>query len=411
MIQRIILDDFLAHKHTELALGSGLTVLTGPNNSGKSAMVEALRCVATNPPPRHVIRHGATQARVEVQLADGVSVVWCRKKNTAWYELHRSGQAEPEFFRKLGRGMVPDEVREALRLDPVILENGSDVDVHIGDQKKPIFLLDTDGADARMAEFFAASSESAHLIAMQKALQARNREAKTRERTLRVRLEELQRGLERLAPLPEITRQGMLARESGRAAQELEKALPGLERVLAQGGELRERLGRARARSAGTRALQAPPAPWDTPGLERKLREMRRLQTARADRAAQARALGPLAAPPGLVSTLAMQQLIDRSRDLSAQVRRVRGKAEVLTGLPALPELFNADPLSGLLAELTQTGERIRAAAKVAETRATRLESLRSEIHDQLERIGSCPLCGGRLDAEAFTGRGPGEKS
>ena len=57
MIQRIILDDFLAHKHTELALGPGVTVLTGPNNSGKSAMVEALRCVATNPPPRHFIRH------------------------------------------------------------------------------------------------------------------------------------------------------------------------------------------------------------------------------------------------------------------------------------------------------------------------------------------------------------------
>ncbi|MEF2143934.1 MAG: AAA family ATPase, partial [Desulfovibrionaceae bacterium] len=47
MIQRIILDDFQAHKHTELALGPGVTVLTGPNNSGKSAIVEALRCLAT----------------------------------------------------------------------------------------------------------------------------------------------------------------------------------------------------------------------------------------------------------------------------------------------------------------------------------------------------------------------------
>ncbi|MDD4733110.1 MAG: AAA family ATPase, partial [Desulfovibrio sp.] len=119
MIQRIILEQFQAHKHTELELGPGVNVLTGLNNTGKSAVVEALRCLATNPPPRHVIRHGAAQARVEVVLEDGVRVAWNRKKNTAWYELWLPGQDEPEYFRKLGRGMVPDEVRDALRLDEV----------------------------------------------------------------------------------------------------------------------------------------------------------------------------------------------------------------------------------------------------------------------------------------------------
>ncbi|WP_022662084.1 AAA family ATPase [Paucidesulfovibrio longus] len=409
MIQRIILDDFLAHKHTELALGPGVTVLTGPNNSGKSAMVEALRCVATNPPPRHVIRHGATLARVEVVLEDGTSVAWCRKKNTAWYELKPPGAEEPEYFRKLGRGMVPDEIREALRLDLVDLESGVSVDVHVGDQKKPIFLLDMDGADARMAEFFAASSESAHLMAMQKSLQSRNREAKTRERTLRVRLEQLAQGLDRLAPLPEITRRGMLARESGKAAQALEKALPELERALSRGRSLRTGLRAAARRSAATKPLAAPPQPWDAPGLERRIVEMARLRVRQDRSRALAQALATLTATPSPASTTELKQLVDSINMLNKLMKATNGKAASLTGLQAPPELFNQDPLSGLLGELALAGQRLEAGVKVAGARAERLAAVREDIRRKLDSIGSCPLCGGRLDAEAFTGGGASE--
>jgi exonuclease SbcC len=41
MIKRPKISDYMAHKETELELGPGVTVLTGPNNSGKSAVVEA----------------------------------------------------------------------------------------------------------------------------------------------------------------------------------------------------------------------------------------------------------------------------------------------------------------------------------------------------------------------------------
>ena len=66
MIKKIVIDNFMAHERTELELGPGVTVLTGPNNTGKSAIVEALRCVATNPTPKYYIRHGAKEARVTV---------------------------------------------------------------------------------------------------------------------------------------------------------------------------------------------------------------------------------------------------------------------------------------------------------------------------------------------------------
>ncbi len=43
MLRRIILESFMSHAHTVIDLADGLTVLTGPNNCGKSAVVAALR--------------------------------------------------------------------------------------------------------------------------------------------------------------------------------------------------------------------------------------------------------------------------------------------------------------------------------------------------------------------------------
>jgi DNA repair ATPase RecN len=68
MIKRVIIKDYMAHKETELELDPGVTVITGPNNSGKSAVVEVLRSVGQKPSPHHAIRHGASQAVVRVEL-------------------------------------------------------------------------------------------------------------------------------------------------------------------------------------------------------------------------------------------------------------------------------------------------------------------------------------------------------
>jgi exonuclease SbcC len=197
MIRSIILENFMAHEHTELELGPGVTALTGANNTGKSAIVEALRCVTTNPAPSHCIRHGAKEARVTVVMDDGARVVWIRKKRSAGYEITLPGRDEPEEpFWKL-QGKVPDEVRALLRLDLVELETGEPVDVHLGNQREPVFLLNR--PDSNVAAFFAASTESAHLLAMQNALKARTTEAKRRERELEARQERIEAELDALA--------------------------------------------------------------------------------------------------------------------------------------------------------------------------------------------------------------------
>ena len=118
MLTRLILENFMAHGRTELPLGPGLTVLTGPNNVGKSAVVEALRCLASNPTPRHYIRHGAKEARVTAVFEDGTEVTWVRREKYAQYEILRPGAAEPELFTKLGNVITSYSIHYTKLYDP-----------------------------------------------------------------------------------------------------------------------------------------------------------------------------------------------------------------------------------------------------------------------------------------------------
>ena len=54
----------------------GFTVVTGPNNSGKSALQRAIRGVFTNPPAGSLVRHGAKYLSVTITFSDGQTVCW-----------------------------------------------------------------------------------------------------------------------------------------------------------------------------------------------------------------------------------------------------------------------------------------------------------------------------------------------
>jgi len=87
MIRRIILKNFMSHEETVIELADGVTVLTGPNNTGKSAVVEALRCIVENPPSKELIRHGAQKAEVAVELDSGETIVWERTYTYPLYKI------------------------------------------------------------------------------------------------------------------------------------------------------------------------------------------------------------------------------------------------------------------------------------------------------------------------------------
>src|SRR5205085_532488 len=150
MIKRIQLENFMSHARTEIEPAPGLTVLLGPNNCGKSAVVSALQTLAQNTAGDFMIRHGQKEARVTVETDDGHALTWRRKGASVSYVI------DGTEIGRLNRD-VPENLHEHLKLPPVKSPgDGEEFDVHFAEQKSPIFLLDE--AESRAAMFFSASS-------------------------------------------------------------------------------------------------------------------------------------------------------------------------------------------------------------------------------------------------------------
>jgi ATPase involved in DNA repair len=442
MIQTIILEDFMAHERTELELGPGVTALTGANNTGKSAIVEALRCVTTNPSMSHCIRHGAKEARVTVIMDDGAKVVWIRKKRSAGYEITLPGRDEPEEpFWKL-QGKVPDEVRALLRLDQVELETGRSVDVHVGNQREPVFLLNRPDSDA--AAFFAASTESAHLLAMQNVLKRRTTDAKRRERELEDRLAGIEARLDGLAELPAIGLRMERAQELESTARRLQAETPRLEEHLATVSRLArirdarrqsatilksvepvpnlnhvdglaavvrgldslsQRMNAARDAGAALAGLGAPPATEDTRRLAVLCDDLRKVSVALRKTEERNGAMTGLDAPPDRENTSHLSELIDELIALRCRVDRLSRWEEVLRTVAEPPALAQDTRLESLVADIRGLAARRAAGEAALAALESELRTVRDTLAARLEELGACPTCGAKVDAQSFLER------
>ena len=440
MIKKITLKDFLAHAETEIELGPGMTVLTGPNNSGKSSIVEALRCIATNPLPKHFIRHGAKKARVELEMDDGVRVAWVRKKNTAWYEVLRSGEEEWEVYAKFGRN-TPEDILNILRLNQVPLEGGKSLDVHIGNQRNPIFLLDQPSSVA--AQFFASSSEASHLLAMQTELKSRVRSAKREKKFQQQKMGEISTELDSLQSLPDVNLELEVARELKGLLENLEKEIPAvegylkrkdelesckadlgargneladlrevpelfpdapLERLVSELESLRDHGQKLKQSSESLDGLQIAPELFPVQRLEADLARHNQLSLAEADHDAQRKILEHLTSPPEIEDVSALTTTIsyvDRGCALRGKILR---RSEVLSPLVEPPELHDFSPLMQVMNNLSSTRKaQVDAQGRLNELEKSEME-LKRQIENRLEEIGNCPLCGGDLDVRKMIG-------
>ncbi|WP_281362011.1 AAA family ATPase [Desulfolutivibrio sulfodismutans] len=438
MIVKLTLDNFLAHGASVFEFAPGLNVLTGPNNTGKSAVVEALRCLAENPIPKHVIRHGAKEARVTVELSDGTRVAWVRKPKYAVYELTPPGASEPQTYAKFNR-TPPEDVLAALRLNLVPVEGSDDIDVHLGNQREPVFLLGKPGSV--MASFFAASSESAHLIAMQNLLTDKVRKAKNEKRRLEAAADAARRDLDRLSRLPDLECALEVGRDTEDRLAVLARDIPALQTVLSRRESLKRRLAALAARTAALQTLAPAPQPFAVAPLARVVERQTAFLRSREQAASRITALAALAAPPTLAATAAMDRLAADMAHVRAAHRRMSRKSAALAVLAPAPEVFpvaaladhlaarralaakmtrlekslarrehlspppeaqSAAPLAALVRDMRALRQRRDAAADVLAGRDARLASLHTDIEARLGQVGVCPLCGGDLRPETF---------
>lgn len=107
-IQALRIRGFESHVDTHIQLGPGLNVITGPSDSGKTAIIRALRWLALGEPSGEAyVNQTVGEAEVTAELDDGVTVSKLRRKGKTSYSI----STVPEPFEK---AEVPEEVKQAL---------------------------------------------------------------------------------------------------------------------------------------------------------------------------------------------------------------------------------------------------------------------------------------------------------
>lgn len=106
---RVRVRDFQSIEDATVVI-EGLTVVTGANNSGKSALMRAIRGVFTNAPAGPLVRHGAAHLSVLLSFDDGTEILW----EKGWEKPGRKGKTVNRYsingkqIAGVGRGVPPE---------------------------------------------------------------------------------------------------------------------------------------------------------------------------------------------------------------------------------------------------------------------------------------------------------------
>lgn len=141
MIERAEIRNFQSLRSIDLDFGR-YTVIVGPSSSGKTALMRALRAVASNVRGTHVITRGTTRMAVTVYTGDH-KVTLERDSAAGKYRLVTAGKPNEETYTKLA-GAVPADITAALRIDPVPVNGTS---TNFANQFDPPYLLGESGAN------------------------------------------------------------------------------------------------------------------------------------------------------------------------------------------------------------------------------------------------------------------------
>ncbi len=419
----------MSHSHTVIDLSPGLTVLTGPNNCGKSAFVSALQNLAENTKGNYMIRHGAKECRVIVETYDGHTIEWKRKKKNASYcidgiDIHRK---------------TPDQLHEVLKLSKVKVGDSDEFDVHFGEQKSPIFLLGERGS--RAAAFFASSSDASVLIEMQKLHRTKVKSAQQEFQRLQAELTQTCAIVDVLAPVPDletkleeldntyeelikedqqIQQLGSFIQEWERSSQSVSKlkhtvqTLDLLPEELQQENEkpielLTQRLQDVNQQVRQTQfnvialtGLEEPPELHETLLLTRVINEFQIQDQNHNQARTTSLCLKHLDEPPALSDTEPLQNGIEKIECAAERVDVDRAEYMILENCALPPVMDDIQGLVSICRQWEETQNQLDQLQQICHKCNAEHAAVRAELEDWVKKNPSCPTCGAELEPEQF---------
>lgn len=331
-VRRLTVKDFQRHRRKVLLLDPLTTTVVGPNGSGKTACVRALKAVALNRAGLGLVRHGADRFKVSLDL-DGHAVRRVRGPKDNTYRL------DGVTFKAFGRE-VPAPVRQVVNLAEESVQ---------GQQDPPFWLTLSAGEVARelnrIVDLEVVDRVTLHL-------DARVRQVQAEEQVLVRQAEEAAKAVDALAWVPRFVRhvRRLEAKEQDLASVRHKRSLLGDLLALASRHS-------AEAKLAGDAATEGDKL-VDT---ARRLRKLR----AKKDRLAE---------------------LLTKAKDLQALVG---------APVPDMSELDEVRARADAAAERRRTLEMHLDQARRHREEAARWDDLAGKAEKELKRLtkGLCPVC------------------
>lgn len=338
----------------------GFTVITGPNNSGKSALMRALRGAFQNTRGSGFVRHKKPKATVEV-VFDDAKLEWSKgkaKKAKPTYVLNDGPPIHPGQH-------VPDEVRD-LGVKP-IQAGGRDIWPQFAPQfTGQIFLLDQPGSV--LAE---AVADVERVSQLNQALKMSEKDRRAAGSTLKVRMadRETYKGeLKQFDGLDDLENDVQTIEQGIQKAAVVEKAVHGL-------SDLQDRLTEASVGVDDLKGIEEVELPAEDAfdSLDSTL-----------DEAAD------------------LQGLAVRYEDATQRVEHLAGVEDIEVDIDSKAATRFLDALGVLQGLQTRHKDAVKRVSDLEENLAVEevsLEGSEKAVTKLLTELGECPICGSELGA------------
>ena len=378
------------------------TVITGANNSGKTALIRAVQGVFANSSGDAYVRHGTEKLSVELSFDDGKSVKW-----------EKGPKVKPTYTvagKTLHPGRaVPDEV-SALGIQPIQVGQ-----MPVWPQVAPqftgqVFLLDLPGSS--IAEAVADVDRVGRLT---QALRYAESDKRSANADLRVRKQDVETGRKDVDAYAGVDAVALAVASVEQAIQEA----AGVAAELAEAEDLRQRAATASdviTRYAGVREVQLPEGSlFDAArdigsqvtvaqGFRSRLNQARSVVLA-------SEGIRKVSVPAPPQEAVAARVALQEAMGLRTRLERVRAARtraeEAMTALSSM----SLDTVAETVAKATKTAktleyveslrERLRRGVTEIESlkeslraRNTQLEGAETDVRSALEALGACPVCG-----------------
>lgn len=138
-LEYIEIVNFQSHANTKLNFDEGVNVIIGPSDSGKTAVIRALKWIFFNEPSgTDIIKKGEDSAKVTLKLNTGFKIIRGRSKSKNYYEII-SPENETQRFEGFGLN-VPQEIIDLTGINKIDLGNMKK-SLNIAEQLESPFLI------------------------------------------------------------------------------------------------------------------------------------------------------------------------------------------------------------------------------------------------------------------------------